>query len=59
MAMLRGAQLSIRTGFITHDPVPQALVDAITELQITRQSPRGGFQMKLRLAKGGPVVMAS
>ncbi|SFF76445.1 hypothetical protein SAMN05518801_101343 [Novosphingobium sp. CF614] len=53
--MLRGAQLSIRTGFITHDPVPQALIDAITELQITRQSPRGGFQMKLRLAKGGPV----
>ncbi len=53
--MLRGAQLSIRTGFITHDPVPRALVDAISELQITRQSPRGGFQMKLRLAKGGPV----
>lgn len=53
--MLRGAQLAISHGFITHGPVPQAMIDAITELQITRQSPRGGFQMKLRLAKGGPV----
>jgi hypothetical protein len=54
--MLRGAQLSIKTGFFTWRSVPKAVIDSVTELQVTQQSgQRGGFQLRLTYGKGGEV----
>ncbi|MDG2527887.1 hypothetical protein [Caulobacter endophyticus] len=54
--MLRGAQLSIKSGFFTFEAAPKAVIDAVTELQVTQQSgQRGGFQLHLTYGKGGQI----
>lgn len=54
--MLRGIQLSVKSGFITYDKVEKAVLDALTDLQVTQQAgQRSGFQMKLTYAKGGMI----
>jgi hypothetical protein len=54
--MLRGAQLSMKTGFFTWEAVPKSVVDSLIELQVTQQSgSRGGFQLRLTYGKGGEI----
>lgn len=54
--MREGVHLQLRKGAVFAEPVPRALVDALVEAQVTEAAgQRGGFQLKFRLDKGGPV----
>jgi hypothetical protein len=55
-AVLDGVRLQILKGPVLVDPVGRDLVDALVEAQATEAAgQRGGFQLKFRLDKGGPV----
>ena len=54
--MNRGYYLSLRMGSFTADPVPKAVIDALTELQVsTTVGAQSGFQMKFTLGKNSPL----
>jgi hypothetical protein len=54
--MNRGFYVTLMMGSFTASPVPQAVIDAITELQVTSTvGAQAGFQVKLRLGKNSPV----
>jgi hypothetical protein len=57
--MNTGYYLSLRIGSFTADLVPQAVVDALTELQVTTTvGAQSGFQMKFTLGKTSPIRTA-
>lgn len=54
--MNRGFYLTLMMGPFNASPVPQAVIDALTEVQVTSTvGSQGGFQLKLTLAKQSPV----
>src|SRR6476646_10874335 len=54
--MNRGFYVTLMMGSFTASPVPQPVIDAITELQVTSSvGAQAGFQLKLRLGKPSPV----
>jgi hypothetical protein len=54
--MNRGFYVTLMMGSFTASPVPQPVIDAITELQVTSAvGAQAGFQLKLRLGKHSPV----
>jgi len=54
--MNRGFYVTLMMGSFTASPVPQPVIDAITELQVTSTvGAQAGFQLKLRLGKHSPV----
>jgi hypothetical protein len=54
--MNRGFYVTLMMGSFTASPVPQTVIDAITELQVTSAvGSQAGFQLKLRLGKTSPV----
>jgi hypothetical protein len=49
-------RLQVLKGPVVADPVGRELIDALIEVQATESAgQRGGFQMKFRLDKGGPI----
>ena len=55
--MNRGFYLSLMMGSFSASPVPQAVIDAMTEVQVTSTvGSQGGFQIKLSLGKSSPVA---
>jgi hypothetical protein len=54
--MNRGFYLTLMMGSFNASPVPRAVIDALTEVQVTSTvGSQGGFQLKLTLAKQSPV----
>jgi len=54
--MNRGFYLTLMMGPFNASPVPRAVIDALTEVQVTSTvGSQGGFQLKLTLAKQSPV----
>jgi len=54
--MNRGFYLTLMMGSFNASPVPQAVIDALTEVQVTSTvGSQGGFQLKLTLAKQSKV----
>lgn len=53
--MNRGFFLSLWMGFFNPDPVPQAVIDALTEVSVNQGGAQGGFQMKFTLGKNSPI----
>ncbi|HET9442225.1 MAG TPA: hypothetical protein VFO65_02810 [Acidimicrobiales bacterium] len=54
--MLDTVRLQVLKGPVFADPLRRELLDALVEVQATESAgQRGGFQMKFRLDKGGPV----
>lgn len=54
--MNRGFYLTLMMGPFNASPVPQAVIDALTEVQVTSTvGSQGGFQLKLALSKQSPV----
>jgi hypothetical protein len=54
--MLEGIRLQVLKGPVIARPVGRALIDALVEVSVTEAAgQRGGFQLKFRLDKGGPV----
>jgi hypothetical protein len=54
--MLDGVRLQVLKGPVFAEPVGRGLIDALVEVQVTEAAgQRGGFQLKFRLDKGGPV----
>jgi hypothetical protein len=54
--MNKGLHLSLRMGSIATEPVPQAVVEALTEVKVTAAATsQSGFQLKLTLGKNSPV----
>ncbi len=54
--MNRGFYLTLMMGPFNASPVPQAVIDALTEVQVTSTvGSQGGFQLKLTLSKVSPV----
>lgn len=57
--MNRGYYLTLRMGSFTADPVPQAVVDALTEVQVTTSvGAQSGFQLKFTLGKTSPLMQS-
>jgi hypothetical protein len=57
--MNRGYYLSLRMGSFNADPVPQAVIDALTELQVsTSVGAQSGFQMKFTLGKTSAIMQS-
>lgn len=57
--MNQGYYLSLRMGSFNADPVPQAVIDALTELQVsTTVGSQSGFQMKFTLGKNSPIMQS-
>jgi hypothetical protein len=55
----RGYYLSLRMGSFNADPVPQTVIDALTELQVsTTVGAQSGFQMKFTLGKNSPLAQS-
>jgi hypothetical protein len=55
--MNRGFHLSLLSGTFSPGPVPQAVIDALTEVQVTSTvGAQGGFQLKLSLGKNSAVA---
>ncbi|MDR3415540.1 MAG: hypothetical protein P4L83_05065 [Nevskia sp.] len=55
--MNRGFYLTLMTGTFKPSPVPQAVIDALTEVQVTSSvGSQGGFQLKLSLGKNSAVA---
>jgi hypothetical protein len=54
--MLRGVHLTVMIGPFKVEPVPQSVVDSITEVQVTHQSgQRSGFQITMTYGKGSQI----
>jgi len=54
--MNRGFYLTLMMGPFTAKPVPQTVIDALTEVQVSSTvGSQGGFQLKLTLGKASPV----
>ncbi len=54
--MNRGFYLSLMMGSFNADPVPQAVIDALTEVQVSSTvGSQGGFQLKFTMGKNSPV----
>jgi hypothetical protein len=54
--MNRGFYLTLMMGGFNASPVPQAVIDALTDLQVTSTvGSQGGFQLKFTLGKTSPV----
>lgn len=54
--MNRGFYVTLMMGSFTASPVPQPVIDALTELQVTSTvGAQAGFQLKLRLGKTSPI----
>jgi hypothetical protein len=54
--MNRGFYVTLMMGSFTASPVPQPVIDALTELQVTSTvGAQAGFQLKLRLGKASTV----
>ncbi len=54
--MNRGFYLTLMMGSFTADPVPQAVIDALTEVQVSSTvGSQAGFQLKFTLGKNSPV----
>jgi hypothetical protein len=57
--MNRGFYLSLRMGSFNADPVPQTVIDALTELQVTTTvGAQSGFQMKFTLGKQSTLMQS-
>ncbi len=57
--MNQGYYLSLRMGPFNADPVPQAVIDALTELQVsTTVGAQSGFQMKFTLGKNSALMQS-
>jgi hypothetical protein len=55
----QGHRLSLRIGSFQAEPVPAAVVDALTELQVsTSVGSQSGFQMKFTLGKQSPIAQS-
>jgi len=55
--MNRGFYLTLMTGTFKPSPVPRAVIDALTEVQVTSTvGSQGGFQLKLSLGKNSTVA---
>ena len=55
--MNRGFYLTLMMGPFNANPVPQPVIDALTEIQVTSTvGAQGGFQLKLTLGKQSPVM---
>ncbi len=54
--MNQGFYLSLRMGAMNPDPVPQAVIDALTDVSVSSTvGSQGGFQMKFTLGKNSPL----
>ncbi|HRQ40309.1 MAG TPA: hypothetical protein PLD25_20550 [Chloroflexota bacterium] len=54
--MNQGFYLSLHMGSMNPDPVPQTVIDALTDVTITTSvGSQGGFQMKFTLGKNSPI----
>jgi len=54
--MNRGFYLTLMMGSFTASPVPQAVIDALTEVQVSSTvGSQGGFQLKFTVGKTSPV----
>jgi hypothetical protein len=54
--MNRGFYLTLMMGSFTASPVPQAVIEALTEVQVnTSMGSQGGFQLKFTLGKLSPI----
>lgn len=57
--MNRGYYLSLRVGSFNADPVPQAVIDALTDVQVTTSvGAQSGFQLKFTLGKTSPLMQS-
>lgn len=57
--MNQGFYLSLRMGSMGADPVPQPVIDALTEAQVsTTVGSQSGFQLKFTLGKRSPIAQA-
>lgn len=55
--MNQGFYLTLMMGGFTASPVPQAVIDALSEVQVTSQvGSQGGFQLKFTLARNSPLA---
>lgn len=55
--MNRGFYLTLMMGSFSASPVPRAVIEALTEVQVTSTvGSQGGFQLKLSLGKNSPVA---
>ncbi len=55
--MNRGFYLTLMTGSFNASPVPQAVIDALTEIQVTSTvGSQGGFQLKFAMGKNSPLA---
>jgi hypothetical protein len=53
--MNRGFYLTLMMGSFNASPVPQALIDALLDVQVTSTvGSQGGFQLKFSLGKNSP-----
>ena len=60
--MNRGFYLTLMMGSFTASPVPQPVIDALTEVQVSSSvGSQSGFQLKFTIGKGSPLhaMMAS
>lgn len=54
--MNRGFHLTLMLGSFNATPVPRAVIDALSEIQVTSTvGSRGGFQLKFTMGKGSPL----
>ena len=54
--MNRGFYLTLMMGSFNADPVPQPVIDALTEVQVSSTvGSQGGFQLKFTIGKNSPV----